>query len=565
MYQAMKKTYLKLGLILVLGFVLSIVQGQNVYYYYVQFTDKNNNPYSLSHPEQFLTQRAIDRRLAYNIPIVENDLPVTPEYLQGVAAKGVTLLNPTKWFNGVTVETADTNLVDSIQTLSYVQSVRELKTGSAAKEAFFKNESFSKIPEGQFKSTSSVQIYDYGNAYLQINQLNGIPLHEAGYRGQGMVIAVLDGGFLDVQQQVVFDSLRAEGRILGTKDFVHPGSSVYTDSDHGRMVLSCMAADDPGVMIGTAPRASFWLLHTEDVPTESVLEEYNWVSGAEYADSVGADIINSSLGYTAFDNTSDSYTYADLNGKTAVSTRGAEITASKGILVVNSAGNSGSDSNFPWVGAPADGDSVFTIGAVTSDGSRVSFSSIGPTSDGRIKPTVMALGYYATVANATNGVLFGNGTSFSSPIMAGMSACLWQAHPQASNMQIIQAIKETASLHDNPNDQMGWGIPDFAKADSILTIMTGITQNSMSDKKWKVFPNPFKDYFTLKLSGSKQSGKLKLGVYNLLGQKVSEKDFEISNTSDIIEVKSLSRLPKGVYVIAVTLGSIHFQTKILKQ
>jgi hypothetical protein len=457
-------------------------------------------------------------------------------------------------------------LADSVLKLPYVTSVREIKTDTTYKKDFFKNETFSNKPPEGLKSSTSGYVDIYGYAYTQINQINGIPLHQDGYRGKGMVIAQLDAGYLDVPQQVLFDSLRADGRLLGTRDFVHPGStSVYNESNHGRMVLSCMAANDRGVMIGTAPKASYWLLRTEDVSSESVLEEYNWISGSEYADSVGADIINSSLGYTAFNNPVDSYSYGDLNGKTAVSTRGAEIAASKGILVVNSAGNSGTDSNFPWIGAPSDGDSVLTVGAVTSNGTRASFSSIGPTADGRIKPTIMAMGQATTVADATNGILYANGTSFSSPIIAGMSACLWEAHPQATNMQVIEALKASASKYNSPDDMMGWGIPNFAKADSILTILTGIADNNQVSPEWKIFPNPVKNRFTLLLNNIGSAKILKVKVYNLLGQQVKEQVYPVSGSSGRYVVNDLSRLPKGVYVVTAVSGYTNIKAKIIKQ
>ncbi|MBN2639186.1 MAG: S8 family serine peptidase [Bacteroidales bacterium] len=540
--------------------VFGVALGQDVGFYFVHFKDKNNNPFSLNHPEQFLTQRAIDRRANYNLPVTETDIPVTPQYLQGIAATGVTLLNATKWLNGVTFETSDSNAVNNILQLNYVQSVRLIKLVSGTKKAYFENESVSK---NGLKSGLKAGSYDYGYALTQISQINGTKLHDEDFRGQNMVIAVLDGGFLDVPQQIVFDSLHNEGRLLGTKDFVNPGGTVYTASDHGRMVLSCMAADDPGLMIGTAPKASYWLLRTEDIASESVLEEYNWVSGAEFADSVGADIINSSLGYTSFDDTSDSYSYSDLNGKTAVSTIGAEIACSKGILVVNSAGNSGSTS-FPWVGAPADEDSVFTIGAVNASGNRAYFSSTGPTSDGRIKPTVMAMGYQTTVADGSSGVLSGNGTSFSSPIIAGMSACLWQAHPKATNMQVISAIKETASLNDNPNNLMGWGIPDYSKADSVLTVLTSVQKTKNQDYSWKIFPNPFDRKFEIRIENNNKSGSLTVKLFNLLGQNLVSKNFILKSGTTKYSVSDLTDLNPGYYIVAIDVNGTVINTRVLK-
>lgn len=551
-----RKYYL---LTLLICFSMSLL-GQSIGYYFVHFTDKNNNTFSISRPEQFLTQRSLDRRAAHDIPITETDLPVTPQYLEGISGTGATLLNATKWLNGVTIETSDSTAINAILQLSYVQSVRLIKKVSGTKKAFFQNES---IVKNGLKSRLKTGSYNYGYAATQISQIKGTQLHDKGFRGRNMVIAVLDGGFLDVPQQIVFDSLHNESRLLGTKDFVKSGGSVYTASGHGRMVLSCMAADDPGLMIGTAPKASYWLLRTEDVATESVLEEYNWVSGAEFADSVGADIINSSLGYTTFDDSIDSYTYADLNGKTAVSTRGAEIAASKGILVVNSAGNSGGTS-FPWVGAPADGDSVLTVGAVDASGSRVSFSSVGPTYDGRIKPTVMAMGYLTTVANPSSGVLYGNGTSFSSPIIAGMSACLWEAHPKATNMQIIEAMKNTASMHNNPDNLMGWGIPDFTKADSVLSVITNVQHKINETFEWSLFPNPFNKYFTIKLANNRKKGRLVVSLYNLLGQQVAVRTYNVSAENEQFSVRDIGNLLPGYYLVILDLDGVRIHAKALK-
>lgn len=531
--------------------------------YFIQFTNKNNTPYSISRPEAFLSARAIARRAAQGIPITENDLPVNPNYVKAVAAKGVTILNVTKWLNGVTIYTKDSSLVESIEDLPFVKKIIYFKNAPKKESTFFKNEFFSKVSPYQREKSESYSQMKYGLALTQIKQINGIPLQDSGYLGQNMVIAVLDGGFINVPNQVVFDSLRDQHRILGTKDFVIPHGNVYSLSDHGRMVLSVMAADDPGLMIGTAPKASYWLLRSEDVRSENVIEEYNWVSAAEFADSVGANIINSSLGYTSFDDTAYSYHYSDMNGKTAISTIGAEIAASKGILVVNSAGNSGNDAKFPWIGAPADGDSVFTIGAVDASGTRAYFSSIGPTYDGRIKPTVMAMGQWSTVANADSGVIFASGTSFSSPIIAGMSACLWQAHPRATNMQIIQALKETASDHAKPNNFMGWGIPNFAKADSLLTILIGSKAHSYHKTVLTTFPNPFHSYFFIHIDGAK--GNIQVRIYNLSGQKVFQKTFYARTTSIMLGQNDLSHLMPGMYLLNVVDDQHFYFGKIVKE
>ncbi len=558
----------KIRLILIgffwLVFLQATAQTVAPFKYFIQFTDKNNSPYSISHPEAFLSVRALARRAAHGIAIKENDLPVNPEYIKEVAAKGVTVLNASRWLNGVIIYTADSSLVDGVEALPFVKRTIIFKNAPRKEKAFFKNEVYLRINPNPRTKASSFSEERYGLALTQIKQIDGIPLHDSGYLGQNMVIAVLDGGFINIPNQMVFDSLRAQNRILGTKDFVHPDGNVYTESEHGRMVLSCMAADEPGLMIGTAPDASYWLLRSEDVNSENVIEEYYWVCAAEFADSVGADVINSSLGYTAFDNSATSHTYADMNGEIAISTIGAEIAASKGILVVNSAGNSGFNLTFPWVGAPADGDSVFTIGAVNASGIRAAFSSIGPTYDGRIKPTVMAMGQGSTVADADSGVLFASGTSFSSPIMAGMCACLWQAHPKASNIQIMEAIKETASNHLNPNNSIGWGIPDFAKADSLLTVIFPSTNDfSTGDVRITLAPNPFHFYLQVKLAGIE--GKLNIKIYNLSGQIIFQKTYPSGTTLVTFGIGDLNLLSPGLYLMRLESGQHVYFKKLVKE
>ena len=528
--------------------------------YFIQFTDKNNSPYSVNRPEDFLTARAIARRQAHHIPIVENDIPVNKSYVQKVASYGVQILTHSRWMNGISIYTKDTAAIDSIERLPFVKRTLSFKSGLHTKSAFFKNEKVGvAAPEGQKSALAAEKAY--GAALTQIKQINGVSLHDKGYRGQGMVIAILDAGYADVPGQPLFDSLRNEGRLLGTKDFVLPGGNVYAYHYHGRMVLSCMAADDPGTMIGTAPKASYWLLRTEDAPSENIIEEYNWVSGAEFADSVGADVINSSLGYIGFDDPSVSHSYADMDGKTCVSTLGAEIAASKGILVVNSAGNEGQSSTFPWISAPADGDSVFTIGAVDASGQRTAFSSVGPTYDGRIKPTVMAMGQGTAVASAS-GVTFGSGTSFSSPVMAGMSACLWQAHPTATNMQIIEALKETASMHARPDTLMGWGIPDFSRADSLLQVWTGIPSFS-NNALLNIHPNPFHSSFQFNLSGVQEG--VDIQMLDLSGRVVYRKKYGQGAVSHSIRLSGLDHLSPGIYLLKVSSGENNYFGKVVKE
>jgi len=379
-----------------------------------------------------------------------------------------------------------------------------------------------------------------------------------------MVIAVLDAGFLGVEEHPVFDSLWTNNQILGTFDFVHPhDQDVFTESQHGKSVLSTMGANLSGQMIGTAPKASFWLLRSEDINSENVIEEYNWISAAEFADSVGADVINSSLSYQDFNMPQWDHSYEDLDGNTAVATLGADYVTSKGVLVCNSAGNSGSDS-FPWNGAPADADSVFSIGAVDGNGTKASFSSIGPTVDGRIKPAVMAKGQGTTVAKGTSTIETGSGTSYSSPIITGMTACLWQANPTMKVMEIQAAIKASATHAENPDNFYGWGIPDYMEAH---TIMTNV-ENQIRDNvgiSIIIRPNPFKTELNVELS-SQIDDYLRVELYNTIGTLVYSEVYNTKSISSLSIFKNkLENLKNGIYFLKINLDGGLITKKVIKQ
>ena len=531
--------------------------------YYIQFTDKNNSPYSIDNPQEFLTQRSIDRREKFDIEITEQDLPVNPAYLEGVANTGAEMLYSTKWMNGVTIHTTEQSVLDAINALPYVADLLLLTNReNTIKKELFEDEFANGLQqiEGE-KSGNSIGSLDYGFGYNQIVQLNGIALHDDGFMGQGMVIAVLDAGFEAVETQPLFDSLWANNGILGTKDFVFPNGNVYSGHYHGRAVLSCMAAYKEGQLIGTAPKASYWLLRSEDPTGENVIEEYNWVSAAEYADSVGADVINSSLGYIDFDLPQWDHDYEDMNGSTAVVTLGADIAESKGILVVNSAGNSGSNPSFPWIGAPADGFNVFSIGAVDEFGNRAGFSSVGPTSDGRTKPDIMAQGQNSAIADGGSGVTFGSGTSFSSPIMAGMSACLMQAFPDRAPSEVRNAIKQSGNNASSPDNQMGWGIPDFMEAYSVMTTIEIVAGSG--DGIANVYPNPFNDDFTISLSIENEN--VKITMMDLNGRMVFAEDYSVSGTNGRIDVSGkIQDIKPGVYFLGLTAGSSHQVLRLVK-
>lgn len=531
--------------------------------YYIQFTDKDNSPYSINNPGEFLTQRALDRRAKYSIQITEQDIPVNPSYLQGVATAGADLLFATKWLNGVSIYTTEQSVIDAVLALPYVVSITKMTDrDNSIKKQYFENESIGdKNKPENLKSSSSVSSIDYGFGTNQIEQLNGILLHDDGFMGEGIVIAVLDGGFYAVDTHPLFDSLWANGQILGVKDFVHPGGSVYTESGHGRAVLSCMGANIQGQLVGTAPKASYWLLRPEYVVTENVLEEYNWVCAAEFADSVGADVINSSLGYIDFDMPQWDHVYADMNGNTAVVTIGADIAESKGILVVNSAGNSGNNGAFPWIGAPADGFNVFSIGAVDGNGNRAGFSSIGPTADGRTKPDVMAQGQGSAVADDGTGVTWSSGTSFSSPIMAGISACLLQAFPDRTPAEIRDGIKQSGSSSGSPDNYYGWGIPDFMEAYSVLTTIE--INNDINKELASVYPNPFTKDLTIDIN-IKETKEVRIVLMDVNGRLIFSENFKVNGTEKIVMSNRIDDLNIGVYFMGITIDNTTEVKRIIK-
>ena len=437
--------------------------------YIVRFKDKGSNPFAINNPSAYLTNRAIQRRTRYGIAIDSLDLPVTPRYVDSVRLAGaVVILNTSKWLNQVAIQTNDAAALVKINALPFVAGVNALGTNFIQPVNKQLDPLVLTQPNTPVTPNGINDFYNYGQSYGQVRLHQGEFLHNHGFRGEGMQLAVLDAGFYHYLSLPTFDSVRNNGQILGTWDFVAGNASVDEDHTHGMQCLSTIAANMPGVFMGTAPKTSFYLYRTEDAATEYPIEEQNWAAGAEKADSLGVDICSVSLGYTTFDNGSFNHTYADMNGNTTIISRAADFAAKKGMLIVVAAGNEGS-SGWHFILAPADADSVMAIGAVSTSGAVAGFSSYGPSSDGQIKPSVAAVGAGAVVANPGNGQpSFGNGTSFACPNMAGLSTCLWQAFPEVNNMSIIDALQKSATKANNPDDRVGYGIPDMKKAFVLL-------------------------------------------------------------------------------------------------
>lgn len=452
---------------MVLGFTLH-AQKRN-YIYFVSFKDKNNSSFSVKKPQEFLSEKALLRRAKYNVRIDETDLPVTELYIKKVCNKKVKFKNSSKWLNGILVEISDTEVVADIFRNEFVVSVQKVaeynrKQLTKEEENNVATEEIT-IDSEQHPYTDVREVY--GKSFDQIKMLQGIALHQLKYTGEGVTIAVLDAGFFNANKLAWFNKLQRSHQIVLWKDFVDNDFNVFDGNAHGLEVLSCMATGDTGTYIGTAPKARYLLLRSEDAETEQPVEEINWSVAAEFADSCGVDLITTSLGYNLFDDISSSHTHEQLDGRIANISKAAEIAFSKGIVVVCSAGNDGGN---PWrhIGFPADAPHALSIGAVDMDRVIAYFSSQGPTADGRVKPDVSAPGVSAAVESPDGTVAFSNGTSFSAPITAGLVACLMQAHPSRSPQQINDAVRQSADRADIQDTIYGFGIPDFNLANLIL-------------------------------------------------------------------------------------------------
>lgn len=525
--------------------------------YFIGFTDRANSTYSLQQPLQFLSQRALDRRLRQNIPLSDNDLPVNVNYLSAVSATGALVVTPVKWFNGVIVR-CDSSILSSVQALPFVnQSTPVKRTGSQK----IRKDLDGLPPERIDHALLRAQSLDYGAGYRQIHQLNGDFLHNQGFAGQGMLIAAIDAGFNSLDTISAFDDLRSNNGIVATWDFVEGNASVYEDDAHGTSVLSCMGANTPGKLIGTAPQAAYMLLRSEDANSEYIVEEYFWAVAAAYADSAGADIITSSLGYSEFDDPSMNHTYAELDGHTCPAAIAGNAAASKGMLVLVSAGNSGS-SLWHYILTPSDADSVLAVGAVDSSGYMASFSSWGPASDGDIKPNVAAMGRRTAIVYSDGSYTTGNGTSFSCPVLAGAAACLWQAHSSKSNMEVFHAIEESASYYTNPGDSLGYGIPDFYAAH--LKLGGNELEMAEADNLLGVSPNPFNDQLTLQYYAA-TGHSLEVTLRDLTGRICYADNFMVQGgTTRALKTSLPASLPAGVYVVSAEHAGQQFVRKVVR-
>lgn len=470
----MKKIVLLFSLLVA---TTSIFSQEYNYKFRLTLKDKKNTGYSVDKPEDFLSKKAIERREKQNIKIDESDLPVSQEYIDAIEAIGGKVVAKSKWTNTVAVHCSDSMMIDKYKELPFVSETLFVWRGKPKTETKVKTDSIRKYP-----AVETVVFGDYyarGNSNIKLN--NGQYLHEAGYKGKGMTIAVIDAGFNHLPEIGMLDNLD----IKGYKGFVYENEDMFSNANqHGLNVLSCIGTNKPMQFVGTAPEASFWLLGSEDARSEFPIEEDYWATAIEFADSIGVDVVNTSLGYNNFDFPAKSYTHEDIDGKTALISKAAGAAGQKGMLVVISAGNSG-DSEWEKITPPSDAFNILTVGAIERDSSVVSFSSRGLTEDLRIKPDVMTLGSNSVVVGDNGLVTYKSGTSFSSPIMCGMATCLWQAFPTLTNKEIIRVIQESSDNYEHPDKDYGYGIPDMKKAMEIAQIVADKKAVTKKDSKKK--------------------------------------------------------------------------------
>jgi subtilisin family serine protease len=537
---AMKQVFFSLFL-----FCVCSVQAQETYMYRLILKDKGNPPFSLNHPEVFLSQKSIDRRVRQGLTVDSIDMPFDPVYFEAIQNTGATIRTYSKWVKTVVVHLPDIQIVSELEKLSFVDSLYCVWKGVLPETVSLG------VEAGNEESVifRSENEENYGAGFDQISMNNGHLLHNAGFYGRGISIAVIDGGFLNVDVIDYFD----QNKIIEVKNFNHEiDDPLRTGAvDHGTRVLSCMLSGKPGAMLGTAPQANYYLFRSEVSPEEFPVEEDYWIAALEYADSLGIDIATTSLGYATFDDSAMNHTHSQLDGKTVPMSQAASLAASRGMLLFQSAGNEGNKS---WgkIMIPADADQVITVGSVTPDSARATFSSVGLTADDRIKPDLMAMGSNVNVVTDEGRVIVSNGTSFSTPILAGLGACLWEAFPNLTALEMIKLFRESGNRFQHPDASYGYGIADVYKA--YTNIKTGIGKPVEEAKQPAM--NVYENRLYLNMNGDKYA-KCVLNIYSVMGIR----RLSVSGFSGSVDVSSFS---KGVYIAHLRIGDKRYVQKIVK-
>ena len=522
------------------------LQSQESVMYRLHLKDKGNLSLSTTNPGSFLSSKSIERRKKQNLPVDFFDLPLNQAYLETISETGATIRTYSKWVNTVVVYLKDLEILNKLKNLPFVDSLYCVWKGNLPVN-IKKYDNIPLIPDFRQNTINS-----YGDAFIQIALNNGHLLHDAGFRGKGLTIAVLDGGFINVDKIDFFN----QERIKEIRNFNHEVSDILRESaEHGTKVLSCMLSDKSGEMVGTAPDADYYLFRTEVMNEEFPVEEDYWIAALEYADSLGVDIVTSSLGYTDFDDISMNHKQEQLDGQTIPISRAANLAASRGILLFNSAGNDG-NKNWRKVNFPADAENMITVGGIDKDSIRSAFSSLGYTADKRIKPDLMAMGSGVSILDNSGNIKKSNGTSFSTPILAGLAACLWEALPDLNSFALLDLLRESGNCFQNPDSLMGYGIADVYKA--YLSKKNNVKLIPVSSDPVYISINPFDNRLYINLINSDQYNRCVLDIYTVLGNCI----LSASRLSGSIDISSLQ---KGIYIACLRMNDKQWVRKLVKR
>ncbi len=542
-------------LLVIVLLICQALPAESAYRYIVYLKDK---------PQQFdatlFTKKAIDKRMQHNIPFDERDYPVNTSYIDQLKNTNATVLYQSNWLNAALIQTEQQN-IELIKQLPFVASVQWVGGGDV------KRIRKSKLSGPQStKGTQSCEETDactdiefeesFTSSYGQTHLLNGEYLHEQGFNGEEMIIAICDNGFNNANNNPGFSHIFSDNRILGTYDYVNGDSAVFGSNDgtHGSNCFSFIGGIKANQYIGTATKSKFYLFHTENDNSERLQEEFNLALALERCSQLGVDVVSISLGYTTFDVPAENHDTSILRTNSAPSTKAVNTAVSKGIIVLVAAGNEGTGS-WKYISCPSDADSAIAVAAVDINGNVASFSGYGLPNDPRIKPNVAAVGVSATHLNTAGNVTSGNGTSYSCPALAGMVTCLWQAFPTKTNWEIKTAVEQSASKYLNPDKRVGYGIPDFKKAYQNLSTPTFVS-NPHLENEYSIFPNPAENRIYISNTGHSQIQSIEL--MNTMGQVVFNRNFPSDNT---IELDNLS---KGMYLLQIATDQGILLKKIIK-
>jgi len=548
--------------------------GQPPNCYRITFSDKNNSPYSINRPEEFLSQRAIAKRKRFNIPITEQDLPVNPQYIEAIlncSSEPSHIISKSKWDNSVVIFYPETEnchgiISDVLNHLSFVIDalpVAYYKLPFRTEEPAKKNVNYQSQTSKSILSSSCD--YNYGKSIDNVKLHKGELLHKAGFCGEGMLIGVFDSSWSGFDTISYFRPLYENGQIWGVRDLSFGINNNYEiGSGHGTFTTSIMASAVEGKIIGTAPKANYFFIRVNSpLDCEQLILEDLWAQAAEIADSLGVDVINSSLGFTTFYyDWQNIYTPADNDGKTSITSRAASTLARKGIILVNSAGNE-AYSNWKYITRPADAVNILAVGMVQRNGEihPLSLTSYGPSSDGRVKPDVAALGsdvWCVTSDGVIRGT--GSGTSAAAPIITGLTACLWQALPQYSTIEIMDLIREYGDRANNPDERKGYGIPDFYQC--YLDHYIGVHENEKPEVC--VYPNPTAGEIRVACRDALQCVFTNVEVFDVLGRKQIAEIRNQKAEGEVTVVVDISTLPAGVYFVKILTEKGLVNTRIIK-